>query len=525
MVNNTEFIRTLQELSVRHDQSLAAIESQLTKQEQWNTTTNATLQEMSLLLQNLSAQLGVAATQSASGDFTANSSAPRPKPKDKHDTDAVFPFPPKPVQVELPLFTGEDPEEWLASAHDFFKFYGTEDHHRVTMASFRMTGTARKWFRWMQRQRQLAGWAHLVDAIRKRFLVMEIESPAGQLSKLLQSSTVAEYQSRFEDLALRTSNLPEEFLLDCFTSGLRADIKNEVLAHRSTSMIEVQALARFHEARLHDRRPVTRTFTSKLPPLLPTPPSTTMDPRVQPGRPPPVETPAVSPTAVRRISSVEARERRLKGLCYYCDDCYSPGHKCKTPQLFMLDDDGCLDDTADPQIITQPTPDTTPTTSDLVSDHSTVSFNALAGYHNPTTLRVEGTILGKPVRILIDGGSTHNFIQSRVAKHLALPITRTLNFTILVGNGQRLNNEGCARDVPVIVQNTKLQTDFYILPIEGADVVLGVAWMATLGPITMDFSKLTFEFMHDNTRHCWQGDSELGPQQIHLQSLRRLTDT
>ncbi|GMI79828.1 hypothetical protein HRI_001652100 [Hibiscus trionum] len=475
MVNNTESIRTLQEASARYDQSLTSIESQLAKQEQWNTTTNTTLQEMSLLLQNLSTQLGVSTTPSGSGDFTANSSAPRPRPKDKHDTDAIFLFPPKPVQVELPIFTGEDPEEWLASTHDFFEFYGTEDHHRVTMASFRMTRTARKWFRWMQRQRQLAGWAHLVDAIRKRFLIMEIESPAGQLSKLLQTSTVVEYQSRFEDLALRTSNLPEDFLLDCFTPGLRADIKNEVLAHRSTSMIEVQALARFHEARLHDRRPTTRLFSSKLSPLLPTPPATTIDPRVLPGRPPPVEAPTVAPPTVRHISSTEACERRLKGLCYYCDDRYTPGHKCKTPHLFMLDDDGLLDDTAPPPTVPPTTLDTTLTPPDLVGDHSTMSFNALAGYHNPTTLRVDDTILGKPVRILIDGGSTHNFIQSRVAKYLALPITHTSNFTVLVGNGQRLHNEGCAKDVPVIVQNTTLQTDFYILPIEGANVVLGVA--------------------------------------------------
>lgn len=43
------------------------------------------------------------------------------------------------------------------------------------MASFRMDGVATKWFRWMQRQRQLAGWDHLIEAIRKRFAVIEIE--------------------------------------------------------------------------------------------------------------------------------------------------------------------------------------------------------------------------------------------------------------------------------------------------------------------------------------------------------------
>lgn len=30
-------------------------------------------------------------------------------------------------------------------------------------------------------------------------------------------------------------------------------------------------------------------------------------------------------------------ERRKQGLCYYCDDIYSLGHKCKEPKLFQID--------------------------------------------------------------------------------------------------------------------------------------------------------------------------------------------
>jgi hypothetical protein len=28
-------------------------------------------------------------------------------------------------------------------------------------------------------------------------------------------------------------------------------------------------------------------------------------------------------------------ERKLKGLCYNCDDKYFPGHKCKEQKIFM----------------------------------------------------------------------------------------------------------------------------------------------------------------------------------------------
>ncbi|KAE8668031.1 hypothetical protein F3Y22_tig00112349pilonHSYRG00098 [Hibiscus syriacus] len=108
--------------------------------------------------------------------------------------------------------------------------------------------------------------------IRRRFRVIEIESPEGQLSKLVQITTVEDYQTHFEDMALRTTNLSDEFLIPCFVSGLRPDIKNEVLGHRSNSMSEVLPLAQFYEAKFNETRKVmNRMPNMKLPHLLPTP--------------------------------------------------------------------------------------------------------------------------------------------------------------------------------------------------------------------------------------------------------------
>ena len=46
------------------------------------------------------------------------------------------------------------------------------------------------------------------------------------------------------------------------------------------------------------------------------------------------------------------KERRDKGLCYYCDEKFQLGHRCKTQTLYMLagqtsledDDTDCYDD-------------------------------------------------------------------------------------------------------------------------------------------------------------------------------------
>ena len=48
----------------------------------------------------------------------------------------------------------------------------------------------------------------------------------------------------------------------------------------------------------------------------------------------------------------------------------------------------------------------------------TILCNALAGITTPQTLKIEGHIKKKKVVVLIDLGSTHNFIHCKVAKEL-----------------------------------------------------------------------------------------------------------
>ena len=45
----------------------------------------------------------------------------------------------------------------------------------------------------------------------------------------------------------------------------------------------------------------------------------------------------------------------------------------------------------------------------------TISCNALVGITTPQTIKIEGQIKKKKVIVLIDSGSTHNFIHCRVA--------------------------------------------------------------------------------------------------------------
>lgn len=211
-----------------------------------------------------------------------------------------------------------------------------------------------------------------------------------------------------------------------------------------------------------------------------------------PGRPPPLEIslPRMNPNQPRRLTATEAQARCEKGLCYYCDEKYIKGHRCKKPQFFLLIEETPEENREDKDKHETKT-DGYKTTDDT---QLLVSFNALVGCVTPNTIRIKGMVKGREVRILLNGGSTHNFVQTRTTRYLGLPITAAANFHVLIGNEAILQNEGCVRNLKVRIQGTEVTTNFYVLPLEGTEMVFRVAWMATLGLVTMDFSKLQFKF-------------------------------
>lgn len=81
-----------------------------------------------------------------------------------------------------------------------------------------------------------------------------------------------------------------------------------------------------------------------------------------------------------------------------------------------------------------------------------ISFHAFTGYSNPKTLRIQGVINNNSVQILIDSGSTHNFIQLKFIHILTQPVRASSIFQVLVGNGEVLQCTGLCKEVPIEIQ-------------------------------------------------------------------------
>ncbi|KAF3639255.1 hypothetical protein FXO38_22765 [Capsicum annuum] len=105
------------------------------------------------------------------------------------------------------------------------------------------------------------------------------------------------------------------------------------------------------------------------------------------------------------------------------------------------------------------------------------ALNCSLGYW---TMKVTGYHFKKPLHILIDTGSSHNFIDLALVQQLGCLIRSVLPKKVAASNGN---------DMQVLV----------------GDGGLGVQWLLMLGDIKMNFKKLTMEFYYKGKKHCLRG--------------------
>jgi hypothetical protein len=65
---------------------------------------------------------------------------------------------------------------------------------------------------------------------------------------------------------------------------------------------------------------------------------------------------------------------------------------------------------------------------------------------------------------------------------------------VRVANGAKVESEGRCHQVSLKIQGQEFSTTFYLIPLGGCDMVLGVDWLQTLGPVLWDFNLMTMQF-------------------------------
>lgn len=302
------------------------------------------------------------------------------------------------------------------------------------------------------------------------------------------------------------------------------------------SLVHAAGLARLQEEKLLEGH---RAPHSRVSPVLnPYSPSPTPVPLPNPNLSLSPSPPKSPPLPVRRLIPEELASRRERGLCFYCDERFTQGHRCASRFSLLVTDKEQPSESPNPKIATPYPLSADPTRTDpLINLNSTqtkpdsppdpllaqISFHTLSGQIAPKTLRMVGRIAHHPIIILVDGGSTHNFVQQCLVESFGLLAQDTPTLRVLVGNGKEVQSSHVCRDVVVQVQGRVFMVDLHVLPLCGADVVLGVQWFKSLGPVLTNYNILTMKFIYDGTLIELKGDSDVPLTAISPPQLHRLT--
>jgi hypothetical protein len=230
-----------------------------------------------------------------------------------------------------------------------------------------------------------------------------------------------------------------------------------------------------------------------------------------------------APLKIQKLTRAEMVERQLKGLYYNCDDKYFPGHKCKEQNLFMaISKEISEEDEENTSVSESPkSTDITPP-SDPLKVEPFISLNSLTGFSAPQTLKLIGCIKHRKVIILVDSGSTHNFIHHHIAQETHCYIHAINNFQIMIANGGSTKCGGNCENVRLQIGDYHLKSHMFAIDMGGCDIVLGADWLRTLGPILMDFKHLTMQFNQEGHQYKFQGITAGSPEIISSHRMENL---
>lgn len=85
--------------------------------------------------------------------------------------------------------------------------------------------------------------------------------------------------------------------------------------------------------------------------------------------------------------------------------------------------------------------------------------------------------------ILIDTGSTNNFLDPAVVKKSGLPVNEKERVKVRVASGEMLPSEGKITLVRAKIQNSIFLVDIHAFIMVGCDMVLGTQWLGELGSV------------------------------------------
>jgi hypothetical protein len=148
-----------------------------------------------------------------------------------------------------------------------------------------------------------------------------------------------------------------------------------------------------------------------------------------------------------------------------------------------------------------------------MTNEPTISISALTGIHprKGHTMQVLVTIYDTVLRALLDSGSTHNFVDSEVAACVGIIFSGCAGLSVAVANGDRVASTGSCTNLKILIAGDAFTIDCYGLSLGSYDMVLGVQWLESLGPVLWDFKNRTLSFERNGRTVRWSASAPPEP--------------
>lgn len=117
------------------------------------------------------------------------------------------------------------------------------------MASYNLEGGAQMWYIQVQADEGTPSWRRFAELLNLRYGPPVRSNPMEELMACKRTSTVAEYQDRFEALLPHVGPLEERQRVQAFTAGLGPPLSIDVQVHSPQTLILPMNLARTLEQR------------------------------------------------------------------------------------------------------------------------------------------------------------------------------------------------------------------------------------------------------------------------------------
>ena len=99
---------------------------------------------------------------------------------------------------------------------------------------------------------------------------------------------------------------------------------------------------------------------------------------------------------------------------------------------------------------------------------------SMSGFSRYHTFKVRGVLQGHKVTILIDGGVSHNFIDSNMVERRGISTEEFDGFTVVIPGGHQMSCTKWISKLTITMGNYSKIDDFFMVDVPDTNVVLGV---------------------------------------------------